>query len=189
MCSCSRCVGLGAPGRAAVFPCFETFHVRLFLTLLCARLVCRRILAWPSRWLLDAPSSFPRQACGSGRSMLDERGLTPAAMRRRNRLPAACLSCLVVGVTCTMWPCCLIMLQFQCYCEKIWYGVVRCRVVDAQNMTFPRPWCVGCPDHNPVLLSHAACHLRLLRPAGMFAQVNCMPACARGLGRGYPALV
>ena len=30
--------------------------------------------------------------------------------------------------------------QFQCYCEKIWYGVVRCRVVDAQSMPFPVPW-------------------------------------------------
>ena len=35
------------------------------------------------------------------------------------------------------------LLQFQCYCEKIWYSVVRCRVVDAQGMPLPVPWWVG----------------------------------------------
>jgi hypothetical protein len=35
-----------------------------------------------------------------------------------------------------------ILPQFQCYCEKIWYGVVRCRVVDAQAMPLPVP----CPQ-------------------------------------------
>lgn len=30
--------------------------------------------------------------------------------------------------------------QFQCYCEKIWYGVVRCRMVDAQDLAFPIDW-------------------------------------------------
>ena len=32
------------------------------------------------------------------------------------------------------------LLQFQCHCEKIWYSVVRCRVVDAQGMPLPIPW-------------------------------------------------
>lgn len=32
------------------------------------------------------------------------------------------------------------LLQFQCHCEKIWYSVVRCRVVDAQGMPLPTPW-------------------------------------------------
>ncbi|EFN52091.1 hypothetical protein CHLNCDRAFT_59017 [Chlorella variabilis] len=35
-----------------------------------------------------------------------------------------------------------ILPQFQCYCEKIWYSVVRCRVVDAQTMPLPVP----CPQ-------------------------------------------
>lgn len=35
-----------------------------------------------------------------------------------------------------------VLPKFQCYCEKIWYGVVRCRVVDAQSMPFPVP----CPQ-------------------------------------------
>ena len=30
--------------------------------------------------------------------------------------------------------------QFVCYCEKIWYSVVRCRTAEAQNMTLPVPW-------------------------------------------------
>lgn len=33
-----------------------------------------------------------------------------------------------------------ILPPFQCHCEKIWYSVVRCRVVDAQHMPLPVPW-------------------------------------------------
>ncbi|GAB4815828.1 hypothetical protein N2152v2_002874 [Parachlorella kessleri] len=31
--------------------------------------------------------------------------------------------------------------KFQCFCEKIWYAVVKCRVVDAQGLQFP----INCP--------------------------------------------
>lgn len=37
--------------------------------------------------------------------------------------------------------------QFMCWCEKIWYSVVRCRTAEAQDMPFPVAWwvalCVG----------------------------------------------
>ena len=39
-----------------------------------------------------------------------------------------------------LWPFPAPCLQFQCHCEKIWYSVVRCRVVDAQGMPLPIPW-------------------------------------------------
>ncbi|PRW61069.1 hypothetical protein C2E21_0568 [Chlorella sorokiniana] len=35
-----------------------------------------------------------------------------------------------------------ILPQFKCFCDHIWYSVVRCRVVDAQEMPFPVP----CPQ-------------------------------------------
>ncbi|KAI3429328.1 hypothetical protein D9Q98_005423 [Chlorella vulgaris] len=35
-----------------------------------------------------------------------------------------------------------VLPTLQCYCEKLWYEVVRCRVVDAQAMPFPVP----CPQ-------------------------------------------
>lgn len=34
-------------------------------------------------------------------------------------------------------------VQFKCFCDHIWYSVVRCRVVDAQGMPFPVPWCAA----------------------------------------------
>lgn len=34
-------------------------------------------------------------------------------------------------------------VQFKCFCDHIWYSVVRCRVVDAQEMPFPVPWCAA----------------------------------------------
>lgn len=33
--------------------------------------------------------------------------------------------------------------QFKCFCDRIWYSVVRCRLVDAQSMPFPVPWCAA----------------------------------------------
>ncbi|PSC76256.1 glycosyltransferase family 77 isoform A [Micractinium conductrix] len=35
-----------------------------------------------------------------------------------------------------------VLPKFVCYCEKIWYSVVRCRTAEAQNMTLPVP----CPQ-------------------------------------------
>ena len=34
-------------------------------------------------------------------------------------------------------------LQFQCYCEKTWYGTVRCRIFDAQDFPLPVTWWAG----------------------------------------------
>ena len=36
-------------------------------------------------------------------------------------------------------PLCL-PLQLQCYCEKTWYGTVRCRIFDAQEYALPVTW-------------------------------------------------
>ena len=33
-----------------------------------------------------------------------------------------------------------VLPDFVCWCEKIWYSVVRCRVVDSQAMPLPVPW-------------------------------------------------
>ena len=30
--------------------------------------------------------------------------------------------------------------KFQCFCEKIWYAVLRCRMYDAQGVTLPFQW-------------------------------------------------
>ncbi|KAI7844886.1 hypothetical protein COHA_001538 [Chlorella ohadii] len=63
-----------------------------------------------------------------------------------------------------------IMPQLKCFCDHIWYSVVRCRVVDAQEMPFPIP----CPQDylfDPDRYIDAAGPLppMHIRPAGFLA--------------------
>lgn len=83
-------------------------------------------LRWPP--LLRGPAVlapgggvFWRSVLRSGRAAATQVRPSPTSSRRRCRAASR-------------------HTQFQCWCEKIWYPVVRCRVVSSQDMPLPVTW-------------------------------------------------
>lgn len=66
-------------------------------------------------------------------------------------------------------------LQFVCYCEKTWYGTVRCRIFDAQGYPLPVTWWAWGPPARPGLACCAA-HMR-------WPVLGAMPKGGTGSGR------